>query len=416
MTGLKIFYHYKLRSMEKLSKRLMSLSPSATIAMNQKSRELKDSGIDVINLSVGEPDFPTPDHIKDAAKKAIDDNFTFYPPVPGYPELRKAIVRKFKRENDLDYEPDQIVVSTGAKHSIANVMISIIDPGDEVIIPAPYWVSYAEQVKIAEGINVIISAGIDTGFKITAAQLREAITPKTRALLLCSPSNPTGSIYTKTELEELATVLKEHPSIMVISDEIYEHINFTGNHTSIAQLPGMKDRTIVVNGVSKAYAMTGWRIGYIGAPVWVARACNKLQGQVTSGATTIAQMAAIEALEGNQSPVEEMRNAFLRRRDLVIRHLRSIPGVKCLVPDGAFYVFPDMSSFYGKSNGDYQINSSMDLCLYLLEKGQIATVPGEAFGAPDNIRISYANSDENLEKAMQRLKEALENLTSIKDK
>lgn len=397
--------------MEKLSKRLMSLSPSATIAMNQKSRELKDSGVDVINLSVGEPDFPTPDHIKDAAKKAIDDNYTFYPPVPGYPELRKAIVRKFKRENELDFVPDQIVVSTGAKHSIANVLISIIDPGDEVIIPAPYWVSYAEQVKIAEGKNVIISAGIDNEFKITPGQLKEAITSNTRALLLCSPSNPTGSVYTKTELEELAEVLREHPSIMIISDEIYEHINFTGTHTSIAQIPGMKDRTIIVNGVSKAYAMTGWRIGYIGAPDWIAKACNKLQGQVTSGATTIAQMAAIEALDGSQSPVEEMRKAFLRRRDMVVKHLQSIPGVNCLVPDGAFYVFPDMSSFYGKSYGNYQINSSMDLCLYLLEKGQIATVPGEAFGAPDNVRISYANSDENLEKAMHRLKEALENLS-----
>lgn len=393
--------------MENLSKRLASLSPSATIAMNQKSREMKDKGVDVVNLSVGEPDFNTPDHIKKAAKQAIDDNFSFYAPVPGYPDLRKAIVNKFKRENNLEYSPDQIVVSTGAKHSIANVMISIIDPGDEVIVPSPYWVSYVEQVKIAEGTNVVIDATIENDFKITAQQLKAAISPKTKALLLCSPSNPTGSVYSYEELEALVEVLKEHPEIFIISDEIYEHINFVGKHTSIAEFPGMQERTIVVNGVSKGYAMTGWRIGYIGAPLWIAKACNKLQGQMTSGATSIAQRAAIEALEGDQSCVEDMRKAFLRRRDLVVDRLNNMEGVKCIVPEGAFYVFPDMSAFYGKSLGDTKINTSMDLCLYLLEKGHIATVPGEAFGAPNNIRISYANSDENLMKAMDRLENAL---------
>lgn len=393
--------------MENLSKRLASLSPSATIAMNQKSREMKDRGVDVVNLSVGEPDFNTPDHIKEAAKKAIDENYSFYAPVPGYPDLRKAIASKFKRENNLEYTPDQIVVSTGAKHSIANVMISIIDPGDEVIVPSPYWVSYVEQVKIAEGTNVIIDATIESDFKITPQQLKEAITPKTKALLLCSPSNPTGSVYSYEELEALAEVLKEYPSVFVISDEIYEHINFVGKHTSIAEIPGMYDRTVVVNGVSKGYAMTGWRIGYIGAPLWIAKACNKLQGQMTSGATSVAQRAAIEALEGDQSCVETMRKAFLRRRDLVVDRLNKIEGVKCIVPEGAFYVFPDMSAFYGKSVDGNKIGGSMDLCLYLLEKGHIATVPGEAFGAPNNIRISYANSDENLIIAMDRLEAAL---------
>lgn len=393
--------------MENLSKRLASLSPSATIAMNQKSREMKEKGVDVVNLSVGEPDFNTPDHIKAAAKKAIDDNFSFYAPVPGYPELRKAIVRKFKNENNLDYTPDQIVVSTGAKHSIANTLISIVDPGDEVIVPAPYWVSYVEQVKIAEGTNVIIDATIENEFKITPEQLDKALTSKTKVLLLCSPSNPTGSVYSRKELEGLVEVLKGYPGVFVISDEIYEHINFIGQHVSIAEFPGMNERTIVVNGVSKAYAMTGWRIGYLGAPLWIAKACNKLQGQMTSGATSIAQRAAIEALEGDQTCIEDMRKAFIRRRDLVLKRLNNIDGVKCIKPDGAFYVFPDMSAFYGKSAGENKIENSMDLCLYLLEKGHIATVPGEAFGAPNNVRISYANSDENLNRAMDRLEKAL---------
>jgi len=397
--------------MEKVSKRLASLSPSATIAMNQKSREMKDKGVDVINMSVGEPDFFTPDHIKAAAKKAIDDNFSFYAPVPGYPELRKAIVKKFKEQNKLEYAPDQIVVSTGAKHSIANVMISIIDPGDEVIVPAPYWVSYVEQVKIAEGKNVIIEAGIESDFKITPEQLEAAITPKTKALLLCSPSNPTGSVYSYDELKALVEVLKKHPQIFVISDEIYEHINFIGKHVSIAEFDGMLDRTIVVNGVSKGYAMTGWRIGYIGAPQWVAKACSKLQGQMTSGATSVAQKAAEAALLGDQSCVTEMKEAFLRRRDYVLDRLSKMDGIRCTTPEGAFYVFPDVTAYYGKSNGDTKIENSMDFCLYLLEKGHIATVPGAAFGAPENIRISYATSDENLKTAMDRLEKALADLS-----
>ncbi len=393
--------------MENVSKRLASLSSSQTIAMNQKSREMKEQGIDVINLSVGEPDFPSPDHIKAAAKQAIDDNYSFYAPVPGYADFRKAICTKFKNENNLEYTPDQIVVSTGAKHSIANVLISIIDPGDEVIVPAPYWVSYVEQVKIAEGINVIIETSFDQDYKISAQQLENAITPKTKALILCSPSNPTGSVYSHDELKSLADVLRKHPRIIIISDEIYEHINFVGKHTSIAEFPGMYEQTVVVNGVSKAYAMTGWRIGYMGAPLWIAKACNKLQGQMTSGATSVAQRAALVALEGDQKCVADMNDAFQRRRDLVMKRLNKISGVKCSVPDGAFYVFPDMSHFYGKSAANSKINGSMDLCLYLLSEGRIATVPGDAFGAPDNIRISYANSDENLVKAMDRLEKAL---------
>lgn len=393
--------------MENVSKRLASLSSSQTIAMNQKSREMKDQGIDVINLSVGEPDFPTPDHIKTAAKKAIDDNYSFYAPVPGYPDLRKAICTKFKKENNLEYTPDQIVVSNGAKHSIANVLISIIDPGDEVIVPAPYWVSYVEQVKIAEGTNVIIEANIDQDYKITAEQLEKAITPKTKALILCSPSNPTGSVYSYDELKSLAEVLRKHPRVIIISDEIYEHINFVGKHTSIAEFPGMYEQTVVVNGVSKAYAMTGWRVGFMGGPLWIAKACNKLQGQMTTGATSVAQRAALVALEGDQQCVSDMNEAFKRRRDLVMKRLDNIKGVKCAVPEGAFYVFPDMSHFYGKSAGKTKINDCMDLCLYLLSEGHIATVPGDAFGAPDNIRISFANSDENLVKAMDRLEKAL---------
>ncbi|MCF8379520.1 MAG: pyridoxal phosphate-dependent aminotransferase [Bacteroidales bacterium] len=396
--------------MENVSKRLASLSPSATIAMNQKSTEMKNNGIDVVNLSVGEPDFPTPDNVKAAAKKAIDENYSFYAPVPGYPALRKAIVEKFKRENNLEYTADQIVVSTGAKHSIANVLMSIIDPGDEVIVPSPYWVSYPEQVKIAEGVNVIVDAGIESEYKITPKQLENAITSKTKALMLCSPSNPSGSLYSREELAALVEVLKKHPDVFIISDEIYEHINFSGTHVSIAEFPEVFDRTVVVNGVSKGYAMTGWRIGYIGAPLWIAKACSKLQGQMTSGATSIAQMAAIEALNGDQSCIADMKMAFKRRRDYVLDRMSKIQGIKCTVPDGAFYVYPDMSFYFGKKNGSEKINSSMDLCLYLLEKGRIATVPGSAFGSPNNVRISYATSDENLVKAMDRLEEALKGL------
>jgi aspartate aminotransferase len=396
--------------MESLSRRLTSLSASATIAMNQKSRDLKAKGIDVINLSVGEPDFNTPEHIKDALKKAIDDNYSFYPPVSGFPELRKAITEKLKRENGLDYTPEQIIVCSGAKHCIANILLSIIDPGDEVIIPAPYWVSYAEQVKIADGANVILETRFEDKFKLTPEQLEAAITPKTKALILCSPSNPTGIIYNREELSALAAILAKHERVIIISDEIYEHINFTGKHESIAQFEKIKDRVVVVNGVSKAYAMTGYRIGYLAAPRWIAQACDKLQGQFTSGATAIAQIASITALRASQDCVAEMNKAFRRRRDLVLDHMTKIKGVRCIVPDGAFYVFPDMSCYFGKSDGTTKIENSMDLCLYLLDSAHIAAVPGSAFGEPNCIRISYANSDNNLEEAMKRLKVAVEKL------
>jgi len=397
--------------MEKLSARIQALSPSATIAMNQKGRDLKEKGVDVINLSVGEPDFFTPDHIKEAAKKAIDDNFSFYAPVPGYPSLRKAISEKLKRENNLDYAADQIVVSTGAKHALANVIECLVNKGEEVIIPAPYWVSYAEQVKIAEGTNVIVDTSIESEFKMTPEQLEKAITPKTRALLLCSPSNPTGSVYSKDELKALADVLAAHEEVFVIADEIYEHINFVGGHESIAQFKSIGDRVVVINGVSKAYAMTGYRIGYMAGPQWLAKACAKLQGQVTSGANSVAMQAALAALSGDQSCLKEMNVAFLRRRDLVLKHISEIEGVKCATPGGAFYVFPDFSRFFGTSVDGRSIENSMDLCIYLLEEGHIATVPGSAFGAEGCIRISYANSDENLEKAMQRLKDSLARLS-----
>ena len=393
--------------MESISNRVNSLSPSATIAMNQKSRDLTAKGINVINLSVGEPDFFTPDHIKAAAKKAIDDNFSFYPPVAGFPDLKKAISEKFKRENNLDYSPEQVLVSCGAKHSLANALMSMIDKGDEVIIPAPFWVSYLELVKVCEGIPVVISAGFDNNFKITPAQLAAAITPKTKSLLLCSPSNPTGAVYSKAELRALADVLAKHPRIMVISDEIYEHINFIGGHETIAQFADMKDRTVVINGVSKAYAMTGWRIGYMGAPLWLIKACDKLQGQTTTGATTISQKAATAALTGDQSCVGEMNNAFKRRKDLVVKLVREIPHLKVYDPDGAFYVFPQVNAYYGKSINGKKISNSSDLCLYLLEEAHIATVPGDAFGDDNCIRISFATSDEKLVEAMKRMKDAL---------
>jgi len=393
--------------MEQVSDRLAKLSASATIAMNQKSKDLQAQGIDVINLSVGEPDFNTPDHIKAAAKKAIDDNYSFYPPVAGYPALRTAIVDKLKKQNGLDYTADQITVSNGAKHSIVNVLLCIINEGDEVIIPAPYWVSYAEQVKISEGTNVILDTGIEDDFKVTPEQVQQAITPKTRAIMLCSPSNPTGSVYSKDELEALANVLAKHERIIIISDEIYEHINYIGKHESIAQFSNVKDRVVLVNGVSKGYAMTGWRLGYIAAPLWITKAVTKLQGQFTSGATAVAQIASITALTGDHGPTEEMNKAFRRRRDLVLGHLEGIDGVKCSIPEGAFYVFPDLSKYFGKSVEGQEIKDSSDLCMYLLESGHIATVPGSAFGAPDCVRISFANSDENLEEAMKRLKNAL---------
>jgi aspartate aminotransferase len=393
--------------MESISNRVNSLSPSATIAMNQKSRDLQAKGINVINLSVGEPDFFTPDHIKDAAKKAIDDNFSFYPPVPGFPDLLKAVSEKFKRENNLEYIPQQILVSCGAKHSLANAMMSLVNKGDEVIIPAPYWVSYLEQVKLCEGIPVVIEAKFDSNFKITPKQLQAAITPRTKALLLCSPSNPSGAVYSKTELRALADVLVQYPQIFIIYDEIYEHINFIGGHETIAQFADMKERTILINGVSKAYAMTGYRIGYMAAPVWLIKACDKLQGQTTTGATTISQKAAAAALTGDQSCVAQMNVAFKRRKNLVVKMVREIPEVQVYDPDGAFYVFPKVNAFYGRSFEGTKINNSTDMCLYLLEKAHIATVPGDAFGDDDCIRISFATSDEKLVDAMQRMKEAL---------
>lgn len=393
--------------MAQVSDRLASLSPSETLAMSQKSNELKAQGIDVINLSVGEPDFNTPDNIKAAAKKAIDDNFSFYSPVPGYPDLRKAIVDKLKRENNLEYTADQIVVSNGAKQSVCNALLSIVGPGDEVIVPAPYWVSYVEMVKLAEGTNVIVEAGIEQDFKMTPAQLEAAITPKTKALILCSPSNPTGSVYSQEELRGLAQVLAKHPDVIVLADEIYEHINYIGAHQSIAQFPEVKEQVVVINGVSKAYAMTGWRIGFIAAPLWIAKACNKLQGQYTSGPNSIAQKASVEAFNGPQTAVAQMCEAFLRRRDLVVDLCRDIPGIKLNVPDGAFYVFPDLSYYYGKKAGDRVINDSGDLAMYLLEEGHVATVGGAAFGAPNCLRFSYATSDENLVEAVARIKKAL---------
>lgn len=396
--------------MEQVSKRVAALSESQTIAMNQKTKDLQAKGINVINLTVGEPDFFTPDNIKAAAKKAIDDNFSFYSPVPGYPELINAIVNKFKRDNNLDYAPNQILVSNGAKHSIANAMLALVNPGDEVIIPAPYWVSYAELVKLAEGTNVIIDTTVESDFKITPAQLQNAITPKTKALLLCSPSNPTGSVYTQAELKALANVLAQHPNIFVIADEIYEHINFMGGHQSIAQFAFMKERSVIVNGVSKGYAMTGYRIGYMAAPAWLTKACNKLQGQMTTGASSIAQRAAIEALNGDQTIVETFRVAFEKRRNIVMEVVKTIPGVKCNNPDGAFYIFPDISSYFGKTDGSMVINSSDDMSLYLLDKAFIATVPGSGFGYDKCIRISFATADDKVIESMKRFKEALLNL------
>ena len=396
--------------MEHLSQRLMSLAPSETLAMSQKSAELREKGIDVINLSVGEPDFNTPEHIKEAAKKAVDDNFSFYSPVPGYLSLRKAICEKLKRENGLEYTPEQIVCSNGAKQSVCNVIMALAGPGDEVIVPAPYWVSYPQMVTLADAKTVIVSAGIEQDFKITPQQLEAAITPNTRILVLCSPSNPTGSVYTKDELAALAEVVSKHENLYVVADEIYEHINYVGHHESIAQFDAIKDRVVIVNGVSKGYAMTGWRIGWIAAPVWIAKACNKLQGQYTSGPSSIAQKAAEAAYLGDQGCVEQMREAFERRRNLVVALTKEIEGLKVNEPTGAFYVFPQCSSFFGKRNGERVINNAADLAMYLLEEGHVACVGGGAFGAPDCIRMSYATSDENLREAFRRIKEALAKL------
>jgi len=396
--------------MNPVSDRLAALSPSETLAMSQKSNELKAQGFDVINLSVGEPDFNTPDHIKEAAKQAVDNNFSFYSPVPGYPGLRNAICAKLKAENALDYKPEQIVCSGGAKQSICNVILAIISKGDEVIIPAPYWVSYPEMVKLADGTSVFVSAGIDQDFKITANQLEAAITPKTKAIILCSPSNPTGSVYSKAELKELADVLAKYPDIIILSDEIYEHINYLGKHESIAQFDSVRERVVLINGVSKAYAMTGWRIGWMAAPKWIASACNTLQGQYTSGPCSVAQKAAEAAYTGDQSCVEVMREAFERRKKLVVDLARQIPGMRVNDPQGAFYIFPDCSSYYGKSYNGKTIENSGDLSMFLLEEGHVACVGGGAFGAPDCLRFSYATSDENLVKAFGWIKETLAKL------
>lgn len=396
--------------MEQVSARIASLSPSATLAMSQKSNELKTQGLDVINLSVGEPDFYTPDHIKEAAKKAIDENFSFYTPVPGYMSLRQAICAKLQRENGLEYKPEQIIVSNGAKQSVCNTILCIINPGDEVIIPTPAWVSYIEMVKLAEGVNVCVNAGIDQDFKITPEQLEAAITPKTRAIILCSPSNPTGSVYSKEELKGLADVLAKYPNIIIIADEIYEHINYVGKHESIAQFENVRDRVVIINGVSKAYAMTGWRIGYIAAPLWIAKACNKLQGQYSSNASSIAQKAAEAAYNGPQDCIEEMRQAFERRKNLVISLAREIPGFKVNEPQGAFYLFPDVSALFGKKYGDKVIETSDDLAMLILEKGLVATVAGSAFVSPECLRFSYATSDEKLIEAMARIKKVVSEL------
>jgi aspartate aminotransferase len=397
--------------MENISARLASLSPSATMAMNQKSKDLKAKGIDIINLSVGEPDFFTPDHIKSAGKKAIDDNFSFYPPAQGIPDLLTAIINKFKRENNLSFEANQIVVSTGAKNSLANVMLSLIDKDDEVIVPSPYWVTYVEQVKLAEGKNVIIKGTFENDFKVTAQQIEDAITEKTKAILLCSPSNPTGSVYSRDELKAIAGVLERNPQVFIITDEIYEHINFVGKHESIGQFESIRNRVVIVNGVSKSYAMTGYRIGYIAAPAWLAKACIKLQGQLLTGPATIAQKAAVEALNGDQACVTEMLAAFKKRKNLIVGLLRDMPGIEVMEPDGAFYVFPKIDSFFGKKAGDRIISNSNDFCIYLLEEGHIATVPGEAFGEPSCFRISFANSEKNITEAMDRMKKALKNIS-----
>ena len=396
--------------MNQLSDRLNSLSPSATLAMSQKSSELKAQGIDVINLSVGEPDFNTPNHIKEAAKKAIDENYSRYSPVAGYPSLRNAIVEKLKKENGLEYTAAQISCANGAKQSVCNTILALINKGDEVIVPAPYWVSYPEMVKLAEGVPVIIRAGIEQDFKITPAQLEAAITPKTRALILCSPSNPTGSVYSKEELAGLAEVIARHERVIVIADEIYEHINYIGKHESIAQFTDIKDRVVLVNGVSKAYAMTGWRIGFIAAPEWIVKGVNKLQGQYTSGPSSVSQKAAEAAYTGTQAPVEEMRKAFERRRNLIVRLAKEVPGFEVNVPEGAFYLFPKCDSYFGKKDGDRVINNAEDLAMYLLEVGHVACVGGTSFGAPECIRMSYATSDENIAEAIRRIKETLARL------
>lgn len=396
--------------MAQLSDRLNRLAPSATLAMSQKSNEMKAQGVDVINMSVGEPDFNTPDHIKEAGKKAIDDNFSKYSPVPGYMDLREAIVEKLKKENGLDYTTNEVIAGTGGKQGVCNTILALVNPGDEVIIPAPYWVSYPQMAKLAGATPVIVRAGFEQDFKMTAEQLEAAITPKTKMLILCSPSNPTGSVYSQEELNALAEVILKHEDIFVLSDEIYEHINYVGKAASIASYPGMKERTIICNGVSKAYAMTGWRLGWVAAPAWIVKGINKLQGQYTSGTCDVSQKAAVAAYVASQDCVEQMRVAFERRRDLIVKLAKDIPGLEVNVPQGAFYLFPKCSSFFGKSDGETVINNSTDFAMYILEKAHVATVGGDAFGDPDCFRMSYATSDDNIREAMRRIKETLAKL------
>ena len=393
--------------MAQLSDRLNRLAPSATLAMSQRSNEMKAQGINVINMSVGEPDFMTPDYVKEAGKRAIDDNFSKYSPVPGYLSLRTAIANKLKRENNLNYSTSEVIVGTGGKQGVCNTILALVNPGDEVIIPVPYWVSYPQMVKLAGGVPVIVPAGIEQDFKVTANQLKVAITSKTKLIILCSPSNPTGSVYTKEELEALAKVVLEHNNLFVLSDEIYEHINYIGCHASIAACEGMKERTIICNGVSKAYAMTGWRLGWVAAPEWIIKGLNKLQGQYTSGTSSVSQIAALAAYEGDQGCVEDFRKAFQRRRDLIVSLAKEVPGLEVNVPEGAFYLFPKCSSYFGKTDGKHVINNSTDFALYLLEEGHVATVAGDAFGSPDYFRMSYATSDDNIIEALSRIKEVL---------
>lgn len=392
--------------MAQLSDRLERLAPSATLAMSQKSNEMKAQGINVINMSVGEPDFDTPEHIKEAGKKAIDNNFSKYSPVPGYLDLREAISEKLSRENGLNYSAQEIIVGTGGKQGVCNSILALVNPGDEVIIPAPYWVSYPQMVKLAGGVPVAVRTAFENNFKITADQLEKAITPKTKMLILCSPSNPTGSVYSQDELNDLAKVILNHPDIFVLSDEIYEHINYNGKHASIASYHKMRERTIICNGVSKAYAMTGWRLGWVAAPSWIVKGLNKLQGQYTSGTCDVSQIAAIAAYNSSQECVSEMREAFKRRRDLIVKLARDISGLEVNIPTGAFYLFPKCSSFFGKSDGTRTIRNSTDFTLYLLEEAHVATVAGDAFGEPDGFRMSYATSDENIQEALKRIKNA----------
>ncbi len=397
--------------MESLAHRITSLEESATLKMSALTRELKAKGIDVIDMSIGEPDFPTPQHIKDAAKKAIDDGYTQYPPVPGYPELRKGIAAKLKRDNNLDFSPDQIVVSTGAKQSLMNLLLCLINPGDEVIIPAPYWVSYAAMAQLSEGKMVNIFTSVESDFKITPEQLEQAITPKTKVFLFSSPCNPTGSFYSKNELEALSRVFEKHPNIFIISDEIYEYINFSGSHESIAQFENIRERVIVVNGFSKGFAMTGWRLGYIAAPLWLAKACNKLQGQFTSGTCSIAQKAGETAITSELTATYEMRDAFKRRRALIIDLLREIEGFKVSVPDGAFYVFPDVSHYFRKSFNGQIIANAEDFAMFILEQANVSIVTGDAFGNGNCVRLSFATSDEKIKTAISKIKEALTKLS-----